>query len=89
MEKPAEKQVQARPLDTTQLLVAGFSLVEKLISYFLMAMLERSRAKTQRAEDRAAVAETELRIAKDAEAARNLAVQKDPADVVREFLDRG
>jgi hypothetical protein len=75
-----------KPVGTARLVMAGISLLKDLFAVAAATVLEWSRIKARQAEDRAAVAETELKVQKQKAAMEAANVQKDPGQTVDDFL---
>jgi len=88
MPDPQPPSSPLKPVDTTALLLAVLGLVKELGSIFALAMMEWARIKQHKAEDKAAVAVTELQVEKAKNAVVLYNVQKDPRDVIDDFLSK-
>lgn len=77
-----------KPVDTTQIIIAALGLLKEVGAIFALAMMEWARIKQHKAEDQAAVATVELEVLKAKTALEKANVQKDPRDVIDDFLSK-
>jgi len=76
-----------KPVDTTAIIIAALGLLKEVGAIFALAMMEWARIKQHKAEDKTAVAETELKVLKAQVAVEKANAGKDPRDVIGAFLD--
>jgi len=77
-----------KPLDTTALLLALVGLVKEIGAVVALAMMEWARIKQHQAEDKAAFSKTDLEVLKAQVAVEKANAQKDPRDIINDFLGR-
>lgn len=83
-----QKTAPLKPVDTTAILIAALGLLKEVGAIFAFAMMEWARIKQHEAEDREAVAKVELEVIKAKTALEKSNVQKDPRDIIDDFLSK-
>lgn len=75
-----------KPLSSARVAMAGLGLVKDLLLAFAAVLVEWSKVKETQAEDRAAVAETEARVAVGKAAIEKEQNAKEPVKAIDDFL---
>jgi len=86
MDQTPKQPSPLKPVDTTAVIVAALGLLKEIGAVFALAMMEWARIKQHKAEDKTAVAETNLKVLKAQVAVEKANAGKDPRDVIGDFL---
>ena len=77
---------QPKPTSTADLAIAILKFLQEVWGVVAVLLLGRARAKQRQAEDRTAVAETELEVVRATAEVEKANAKKDPADIIDNFL---